>query len=155
MSLPYLFMRLSLMVTEPVASLLSALAIELGGIRRSEEQVRQLLQERDAAHHVLVQAVERLLGELGVDVGTTLVERVGSVSEGVREQSLELACSVVHKVVAMFLSHYPKMERGPLSGGWAPGYEDQEYVDIETESAAFADSVADAAMKDLGLKADE
>ena len=83
------------------------------------------------------------------------MERVGSVSEGVREQSLELARSVVHKVVAMFLLHYPKMEHGTLSGGWAPGYEDQEYVDIETESAAFADSVADAAMKDLGLKADE
>ena len=52
----------------------------------------------------------------------------------------------------MFLSHYANMERVPLSGGWAPGYADAEYDEIEAGSAEFADVVAAAAMKDLGLQ---
>ena len=62
-----------------------------------------------------------------------------------------MARDVVRKVIAMFLSHYLQMVRGTLSGGWAPGYEDREYDEIEAGSVDFADVVVACALKDLGL----
>ena len=62
-----------------------------------------------------------------------------------------MARNMVRKVVSMFLSHYPQMDHGTLSGGWAPGYEDQEYDDIEAGSVDFVDAVTACTLRDLGL----
>ena len=43
------------------------------------------------------------------------------------------------------------MDRDALSGGWAPGYEDQEYDEIEARSVDFTDVVTACALKDLSL----
>jgi hypothetical protein len=58
---------------------------------------------------------------------------------------------MVQKVVAMFLSHYPDIEREYLRGEWAPVYAEHEYDEIESESSAFAVTMVAVAMKDLGL----
>ena len=46
--------------------------------RQSDAAARKALLEKDAAHRVVVEAIERLLGELGVDAGASLVNRIGS-----------------------------------------------------------------------------
>jgi hypothetical protein len=38
----------------------------------------------------------------------------------------------------MFDSHYKGLDRKTLSGGWAPGYSDEEYNKLEADRAAFA-----------------
>ena len=43
------------------------------------------------------------------------------------------------------------MDRGALSGGWAPGYKDQEYDEIEAGFIDFADAVTACTLRDLGL----
>ena len=80
------------------------------------------------------------------------MDRIGSAPGRTQAKDLEHARSVVRRVVAMFLSHYPNMERAPLRGGWALGYADAEHDEIEAGSAEFADAVAVTAMKDLGLQ---
>jgi hypothetical protein len=39
----------------------------------------------------------------------------------VRELELLTARHAVHRVIAMFESHYQGLDRMALSGGWAPG----------------------------------
>ena len=62
-----------------------------------------------------------MLAELQVGDAPTLSQRLALVVGKTWEQVLDMAQGVVRKVVAMFLSHYPQMDRGALSGGWAPG----------------------------------
>ena len=73
------------------------------------------------------------------------------VPERSREQARETARSIVRRVVAMILSHYPGLERVPMSGGWASGNEDDEYDELEAKEAGFTDTLAALAMAELGL----
>lgn len=57
--------------------------------------------------------------------------------------------------IVMFLSHYPKVEREPLVGGWARGYEAHGYAEIEEECTEFARRVAGSAVEDMGWLDDE
>ena len=98
-----------------------------------------------------MRAIEQVLAELQVGDAPTLSQRLALVAGRSQEQVLDMARNMVCKVVAMFLSHYPQMERGALSGGWAPGYEDQEYDEIEAGSIDFTDAVTACALKDLNL----
>jgi hypothetical protein len=50
----------------------------------------------------------------------TLIEEVGSLPGVVRELELSTARRSVHRVLAMFESHYQGLDRTTLSGGWAP-----------------------------------
>jgi hypothetical protein len=58
---------------------------------------------------------------------------------------------VVHRVLAMFDSHYQGLDRMALSGGWAPGISDAHCDQLEEYCTAFARDMADSAMKDLDL----
>jgi hypothetical protein len=57
----------------------------------------------------------------------------------------------MHRVLAMFESHYQWLDRTALSGGWAPGISDDQCDELEEDCAAFTHDMADAALKDLEL----
>ena len=99
----------------------------------------------------MARALEEMLAELQVADAPTLSQRLSLVVGTSREQARGMVHHVVRKVVTLFLSHYPQMDRGALSGGWAPGYEDQEYDEIEAGSVDFTDAVTACALRDLGL----
>ena len=105
---------------------------------------RKALDTEKGIRHSLVRALEQVLVELQVGDAPTLSQWLALVVGRTQEQALDMARDVVRKVVAMFLSHYPQMDRGALSGGWAPGYEDREYDEIEAGSVNFADAVSPA-----------
>jgi hypothetical protein len=92
---------------------------------------------------------------LGVSLGPmmpeTLIEEVGRLPGVVRELELSTACCAVHRVLAMFESHYQGLDRTTLSGGWAPGISDDQCDKLEEGCAGFARDMADATLKDLEL----
>jgi hypothetical protein len=51
----------------------------------------------------------------------------------------------------MLNSHYQGLDLQELSGGWAPGYSNEELDKIEEDCATFAQAMTDAMMKDLDL----
>jgi hypothetical protein len=65
-----------------------------------------------------------VMAALGVPLGPrmpeTLIEEVGRLPGMVREIELSMARRAVHRVLAMFESHYQGLDRTVLSGGWAP-----------------------------------
>jgi hypothetical protein len=56
-----------------------------------------------------------------------LLEEVGCLLEAIKERELSTARRVVHRVLAMFDSHYQGLDRMALSGAWAPGSSDEHY----------------------------
>jgi hypothetical protein len=62
---------------------------------------------------------------LGVSIGMVmpemLVGEAGRLPDVDRELELATAQRVVHRVLAMFESHYQRLNRMALSGCWAPG----------------------------------
>jgi hypothetical protein len=92
---------------------------------------------------------------LGVSLGPrtleTLIKEVGRLPDVVRELELSTARCAVHRVLAMFESHYQGLDRTVLSGGWDPGISDDQCDELEQDCAAFARNMADAALKDLEL----
>jgi hypothetical protein len=95
------------------------------------------------------------MAELGVAFGPrtpeTLIEEVGHLPDVVRELELSTAHRAVHRVVAMFESHYQGLDHTTLSGSWAPGVSDDQCDELEEDCAAFTREMADAALKDLEL----
>jgi predicted unusual protein kinase regulating ubiquinone biosynthesis (AarF/ABC1/UbiB family) len=95
------------------------------------------------------------MAALGVSLGPrtpeTLIEEVGRLPSVVRELELSTARRVVHRVIAMFESHYQGLDSTTLSGGWAPGASDEQCDELEEDCAAFARKMANAALKDLEL----
>jgi hypothetical protein len=69
----------------------------------------------------------------------------------VRELELSTARRAVHRVLAMFESHYQVLDHTTLSGGWAPGISDEQCDELEEECIALARETADATLKDLEL----
>jgi hypothetical protein len=103
----------------------------------------------------LGRAMSSTMAELGVSLGPmtpkVLIEEVGRLPGVVRELELSTARCAVHRVLAMFESHYQGLDRTTLSGGWAPGISDDQCDELEEDCAAFAHDMADAALKDLEL----
>jgi hypothetical protein len=58
----------------------------------------------------------------------TLLEEVERLPEVIKERVLSTSRRVVHRVLAMFNSHYQGLDRMALSSGWAPG-SSNEYCD--------------------------
>jgi hypothetical protein len=81
----------------------------------------------------------------------TLIVEVGRLPGVVQELELTTAHRTVHRVIAMFGSHYQGLDRMVLSGGWAPGTSDEKCDELKEDRAAFAREMADAALKDLEL----
>jgi hypothetical protein len=69
----------------------------------------------------LGRAMSSAVAGLGVSLGLmkpeTLIAEVGRLPGVVRELELSTACRAVHRVLAMFESHYKGMDRTTLSGG--------------------------------------
>jgi hypothetical protein len=133
-----------------------------------EQDVAALSQPRDAQRKSeaisqkaigdiakLGRAMSSAMAGLGVSLGSmkpeTLIEEVGRLPGVVRELELLTAHRAVHRVLAMFESHYQGLDRMTLSGGWAPGISDNQCDELEEDCAAFARDMADAALKDLEL----
>jgi hypothetical protein len=92
---------------------------------------------------------------LGVPLGPvmpeTLIEEVGRLPDVVRGLELSTARRAVHRVLAMFESHYQGLDHTALSGGWAPGISDDQCNELEEDCTAFARDMADVTLKDLEL----
>jgi hypothetical protein len=92
---------------------------------------------------------------LGVSLGSrtpeALIEEVGRLHGVVRELELSMAHRAVHRVLAMIESHYQGLDRTMLSCSWAPGISNDQCDELETDRAAFAREMANAALKDLEL----
>jgi hypothetical protein len=73
----------------------------------------------------LRRAISTVMAGLGLSLGPvmpeTLVEEVGHFPKVVWELVLVMTRRAVHRVLAMFESHYQGLDRMALSGGWAPG----------------------------------
>jgi hypothetical protein len=81
----------------------------------------------------------------------TLVEEVGCLLGVIRELELSTARRAVHRVLAMFESHYQGLHCTVLSGGWAPGISDMQCDELEDDCTSFARDMDDTALKDLEL----
>jgi hypothetical protein len=81
----------------------------------------------------------------------TLIEEVGRLPCLVRDLELSTARRAVHRVIAMFESHYQGLDRTALSGDSAPGASDDQCDELKEECVAFAREMADATLKDLEL----
>jgi hypothetical protein len=103
----------------------------------------------------LGRAMSSAMAGLGVSLGPrtpeTLIEEVGRLPGVVRELELSMARRAVHRVLAMFESHYQGLDRTTLNGGWAPGISDDQCDELEEGCAAFARDMADATLKALEL----
>jgi hypothetical protein len=88
---------------------------------------------------------------LGPRMPETLIEEVGHLPGVVRELELSTARRAVHRVLAMFESHYQGLDRMALSGSWALGISDEQCDELDLDCTAFARDKADAALKDLEL----
>jgi hypothetical protein len=66
-------------------------------------------------------AMSSSMAALGVPLGSrtpeTLIEKVGRLPSVVSDLELSTACRAVHRVIAMFESHYQGLDRTVLSGG--------------------------------------
>jgi hypothetical protein len=88
---------------------------------------------------------------LGSVAPEALAEEVGRLPDVVQELELATIRRAVHRVLAMFESHYEGLGRMALSGGWAPGISDAWCDELKEDCASFARNMADAALKDLEL----
>jgi hypothetical protein len=73
-------------------------------------------------------AMSSAMAGLGVSLGLmtpeTLIEEVGRLPGVVGELELSTSRRAVHRVLAMFESHYQGLDCTSLSGGWTPGISD-------------------------------
>jgi hypothetical protein len=99
--------------------------------------------------------LSQVLTKLGVSVRLmlpeTLLKEVERLPEVVKERELSTARRVVHRVLALFDSHYQGLDCMALSGSWAPGSSDEHCDQLEEDCASFACDMVDATMKDLDL----
>jgi hypothetical protein len=75
---------------------------------------------------VMSSAMAGLRVSLGLMMPETLIEEVGCLPGVVRERELSTARRAVHRVLAMFESHYQGLDHTTLSGSWAPGISDDQ-----------------------------
>jgi hypothetical protein len=119
--------------------------------RRSEASRQKTIE--DLAK--LRRAVSTAMAGLGVLLGPvtleTLVKEVKRLLGAVRELELATTWRAVHRVLAMFESHYQGLDRMVLSGGWALGISDAQCDKLEEDCTSFICDMADATLKDLEL----
>jgi hypothetical protein len=93
---------------------------------RKSEATRQKIIE-DLAK--LGREISTSMAEIGMSLGPVmpemLVEEVWRLPGVVPEFELATARRAVHRVLAMFESHYQGLDRMALSGGWAPSISDE------------------------------
>jgi hypothetical protein len=96
----------------------------------------------------LRRAINSVMARLGMLLGPmlpeTLVAEVGHLPDVIRELELSTAWRAVHRVLAMFDSHYQGLDHMALSGGWAPGISDMQCDELEIDYASFARDMAGA-----------
>jgi hypothetical protein len=80
-----------------------------------------------------------------------LVKEVGHLPGVIRELELTTAGRAVHRVLAMFESHYQRLDRMALSGGLAPDISNTQCDKLEEDCASFTRDMANTALKDLVL----
>jgi hypothetical protein len=77
------------------------------------------------------------MAALGVSLGPrtpkTLIEEVGRLPGVVHDLKLSTARRAVHRVIAMFESHYQGLDRMALGGEWAPGASDDQCDELEED----------------------
>jgi hypothetical protein len=115
--------------------------------QRKSEATRQKTIE-DLAK--LGRATSTAMVGLGVSLGPlmpeTLVEEVGRLPGVVRELELTTTRQVVHRVLAMFESHYQGLDRMALSSGGAPRISNAQCDELEEDFTYFARDTADATL---------
>jgi hypothetical protein len=119
--------------------------------RKSEAISEKAIGDIAKLGRVMSSAMAGLGMSLGPRTPEMLIEEVGRLPGVVREIELSTARRAVHRVLAMFESHYQRLHRTTLSGGGAPGISDDQCDELEGDCAAFARDMADAALKDLEL----
>jgi hypothetical protein len=119
--------------------------------RESEVARQKNIEDMAKLRRAISTAMVGLGMSLGLVTPETLVEEVGHLPDAVRQLELATAQWAVHRVLAMFESHYQGLDRMALSGGWAPGISDMQCDELEEDCASFAHDMADAALKDLEL----
>jgi hypothetical protein len=102
-----------------------AVALKLSSLAAAT--ARATLLQREETHRALTRVVVELLEGISVDEGLSLVERLGMVGGVTHGRGLAMARQFIHRVVAMFLSHYTDLDCELLGEVWATGYEDQYY----------------------------
>jgi hypothetical protein len=129
-------------------------------VRTELEQAKNTWREPETSckasimeHAKLRRVIGGVLSELGVLIGPVLPEAllklVEFLPEVVKEWEISTARRVVHRVLAMFDSHYQGLDRMALSSGWAHGSSDEHCDQLEEDYASFARDMADVAMKKL------
>jgi hypothetical protein len=87
--------------------------------RKSEASRQKSIEDLAKLGRAISTAMARLGMSLGSVTPETLVEEVGRLVAVVWERELATARREVHRVLAMFESHYQGLDRMALSGGWA------------------------------------
>jgi hypothetical protein len=119
--------------------------------RKSEAARQNNVEDMSKLGRAIGMAMTRLGMPLGSVAPEALVEKVGRLSDVVRELEFATARRAVHRVLAMFESHYQGLDRMALCGDWAPSISDVQCDELEEDCASFARDMADAALKDLEL----
>jgi hypothetical protein len=103
----------------------------------------------------LGRAISMVMAGLGMSpksvLPETLVEEVGRLTDVIRKLEWSTARRAIHRVLAMFESHYQGLDRMALSGGWASSIFDMQCDELERDYASFAHDMADTALKDMEL----
>jgi hypothetical protein len=130
-----------------------AVALNLARDAQCESETARQKNIEDLAK--LEQAIGTAMAGLGMSLGPvmpeTLVDEVGRLPDVVRELELATALRTVHRVLAMFESHYQGLDRMMLSGGWAPGISDAQCDELKEDCASFTRDMVVTALKDLEL----
>jgi hypothetical protein len=120
--------------------------------RKSEAISQKVIADIAKLGRALSSAMAAGLGvPLGPMTPETPIEEVGCLPGVVRELELSTARHAVHRVLAMFESHYQGLDRTALSGSRAPDISYDQCDELEEDCAVFARDMADAALKDLEL----
>jgi hypothetical protein len=109
-----------------MASEQDATALNEARDARRESEVARKKTAEDAAKlgRAIIVSMSRLGVSLGLVAPEALAEEVRRLPDVVWELELATARRVVHRVLAMFESHYPRLDHMALSDGWAPGISD-------------------------------
>jgi hypothetical protein len=97
--------------------------------RKSEAISQKVIEDIAKLGRAMSTAMARLDVSLGPMTPEMLIEEVGHLPGIGRKLELTTAWRVVHRVLAMFESHYQELDRMALSGGWAPDISDEQYDD--------------------------
>jgi hypothetical protein len=114
--------------------------------RESEAARRKNTEDMTKLERSISTAMTGLVVSLEPVTPETQVEEVGRLRDVVQELELVTARRAVHRVLAMFESHYQGLDRMALSGGWAPGISDAQCDELEEDCASFARDMTDATL---------